>query len=53
MKKSLRLLCFLLCLGSSAVLGQEEQRFKPGELDLSPFATYVDKAGDDWGLELP
>ena len=27
----------------------EESRFKRGEWDVSPFATYVDKAGGKWG----
>ncbi len=31
-------------------MAQEEDRFKAGEFDVSPFATYVDKTGDDWGL---
>lgn len=33
------------------VCGQEaSERFRPGEWDLSPFLTYVDKSGDNWGL---
>ena len=40
-----------MCLGSMTVLSQEEEtRFRIGELEVSPFATYVDKAGDDWGV---
>lgn len=38
-----------MCLTAFTALCQEE-RFKAGELEISPFATYVDKSGDDWGL---
>lgn len=38
----------LLCLPAS---GQETaERFRAGEWDVSPFVTYVDKSGDNWGL---
>jgi len=37
-------------LGSLSLLAQEaDDRFHPGEWDISPFLTYVDKKGDNWG----
>jgi len=40
-----------LGLCSLTVCGQEiADRFQAGEWDVSPFATYVDKKGDNWGL---
>lgn len=40
-----------LSLCTLTVCGQEiGDRFRAGEWDLSPFATYVDKTGDDWGV---
>jgi hypothetical protein len=51
MKRTLPLLASLLFLAILAARAQEgESRFKPGEWDFSPFATYVDKTGDDWGV---
>jgi len=40
-----------LGLCTLTVCGQEvADRFQAGEWDVSPFATYVDKKGGDWGL---
>jgi len=51
MKKELILVSSLLCFTAVSTLGAEEEtRFVAGEWDLSPFATYVDKTGDKWGL---
>jgi hypothetical protein len=51
MKKILMILGSLLGLAALTTLAaDDETRFRRGEWDLSPFATYVDKAGDDWGL---
>ena len=51
MKRTLPLLAFLLLLTTLAARAQEEEsRFRPGEWDVSPFATYVDKSGGDWGV---
>lgn len=37
-------------LGSLSVYAQEaDDRFRAGEWDISPFLTYVDKKGDNWG----
>lgn len=33
----------------SAQSDSSDDRFKKGEFDVSPFATYVDKAGGKWG----
>lgn len=50
-KSRFTLLACMICLCSVPVLGQEtEERFRPGEWDVSPFLTYVDREGDDWGL---
>lgn len=35
---------------STARAEEEESRFKIGELEVSPFGTYVDKEGGKWGL---
>ena len=50
MRKILSIVASLLCLGAVTALGQQESRFRPGEWEISPFATYVDKAGDNWGV---
>lgn len=51
MKKIFTIVSSLLCVSTISILGQEEEtRFKAGEWDVSPFATYVDKTGDKWGL---
>jgi hypothetical protein len=51
MEKELILVSSLLCFTAVSTLGAEEEtRFVAGEWDLSPFATYVDKTGDKWGL---
>jgi hypothetical protein len=52
MKKKFAIASCVLCLATFAALGddEEESRFKPGEWDVSPFATYVDKTGDKWGV---
>src|SRR5512144_2536175 len=47
--KNYILIVSLLCGAALPALGQEEQRFKAGEFELSPFLTYVDKTGDNWG----
>jgi hypothetical protein len=42
-----------LCLCVTSVQGDEadsDKRFNAGEWALSPYAVYVDKAGDNWGL---
>ena len=49
MKRKLIVLTSLMCLTAFTALCQDE-RFKAGEFEISPFATYVDKTGDDWGL---
>jgi len=49
MKKILGLLIPLCFAGALNSFAQDEDRFRQGELDISPFATYVDKVGDDWG----
>ncbi len=50
-RTTLTILTSLVWLSAATALAQEgENRFRPGELEISPFATYVDKAGDDWGL---
>ncbi len=50
MNRTLTITTVLLCLSSLTTLAQEESRFRAGEFDVSPFATYVDKSGDNWGL---
>jgi hypothetical protein len=51
MERTLTIIASLLCVSAFNALAQEEEsRFKPGEIDVSPFATYVDKTGDDWGV---
>ena len=51
MKRTFTILTSLLCLSAlGASSDDEESRFRPGEWDLSPFANYVDKSGDKWGL---
>ena len=49
MKKIPAILASSLCLVAVAAIAQDDSRFRPGEWELSPFATYVDKAGDNWG----
>ena len=50
MKKSLTILSSLICLSFVATAADEEEsRFRPGEFDFSPFATYIDKTGGKWG----
>ena len=48
MKNALTILSFSVCLCTSTVFAQDE-RFHAGEWNVSPFVTYVDKVGDDWG----
>ncbi len=51
MKKILSFCMSVVCFGViSAPAQEEESRFKIGEFEVSPFATYVDKTGDQWGL---
>ena len=57
MKSILRMKCLLKGLACAIAMlcllanGQEtEDRFQPGEWDVSPFLTYVDRSGDNWGL---
>jgi len=46
-----KLLACIVGLCSLPVLAQETtERFRPGEWEVSPFLTYVDKSGDHWGL---
>ena len=50
MKKSLLILGSLMCLSFGvAAADEEEMRFHPGEFELSPFGTYIDKEGGKWG----
>ncbi len=50
MKRTLTILTSFVCFSAVTALAQDEDlRFRPGEFDLSPFATYVDKTGDNWG----
>src|SRR5215471_7643134 len=48
-------ICTLTALGRAIAAGQattttyDDTEFKQGELSLSPFGTYVDKAGGKWG----
>jgi len=42
--------CALILCGQSLQAQESGDRFQPGEWDVSPFATYVDKTGDDWGF---
>ena len=45
------LLAIVAALSGLHATGQETaERFQAGQWDLSPFATYVDKAGDNWGV---
>ncbi len=39
-----------VCLSATMAWAEDEDRFRPGEFEVSPFATYVDKTGDEWGL---
>lgn len=48
LSKAVVLSVSLLSIVASAE--EEESRFRKGEWDLSPFATYVDKEGDKWGV---
>jgi hypothetical protein len=51
MKKTITIIT-LLCLGAITARGQEnetDRRFRPGEWDISPYGTYVDKEGGKWG----
>ncbi len=50
MKKTLTILTSLLWLNVLAAFGEEESWFRSGEWQVSPFATYVDKSGDKWGV---
>jgi len=51
MKKTLTVIGTLLWLSVVTVRGQDdEDRFRAGEWDISPFGTYADKTGDKWGL---
>jgi hypothetical protein len=51
MKKTFTIISSLLCLSTVVAIGEEEEsRFKKGEWDVSPFAAYVDKTGDKWGV---
>ena len=50
MKRSITILGSLLCLQALTALAQEETRFRIHEWEVSPFVTYVDKTGDEWGL---
>jgi len=50
MKKTLTVLSTILCFSALQVIGAQDSRFQPGEWEVSPFATYVDKTGDKWGV---
>src|SRR5262245_6123648 len=50
MKKTLSILAALSSLAVVTVSAQEDERFRPKEWEISPFATYVNKSGDDWGV---
>ena len=50
MKKISLLFCTALSFVSTCALAQGDTRFREHEWELSPFLTYVDKAGDQWGL---
>ncbi len=50
MKRTNAILASLLCCTAFSAFAEDETRFKPGEWDISPFATYVNKTGDDWGV---
>lgn len=51
MKATYALIASVLCLGAITSLGQqEESRFRKGQWELSPFLTYVNKSGDQWGV---
>jgi len=51
MKKTLTIIGSALCLCTVTALGQDaDTRFRRGEWEVSPFATYVDKTGDNWGV---
>jgi len=48
---ALNVIACALGLCSLPLYGQDApERFRPGEWDVSPFATYVDKSGDNWGF---
>jgi hypothetical protein len=51
MKSHLTVIASLLCLSALPVLASEgdDARFQKGEWEISPFLTYVDQVGDDWG----
>ena len=57
MKKTMKVVTALACLGAVATLGMikasaqddKEMRFHKGEFDISPFGVYVDKSGGKWG----
>ena len=50
MKKTFTILTSLLSLAvGSAIAQQGGTRFQPGEWEVSPFATYVDKDNGKWG----
>lgn len=50
MKAKVTILASVLCLGAISSLAQKETRFNRGEWEVSPFLTYVDKTGDNWGV---
>jgi hypothetical protein len=51
MNKIVAIISSILCFGALSAFAQgEETRFRPGEFEVSPFATYVDKSGDKWGV---
>jgi len=51
MKETITIIASFLCFGAITALAEDEDtRFRRGEFEFSPFATYVDKSGDDWGL---
>ncbi len=51
MKRRLTVCMAVVSLGLiSATAQDDESRFKMGEFEVSPFATYVDKTGDNWGV---
>lgn len=50
MKRTISIFTSLLCFALVTVRAQEkETRFRPGEWEVSPFATYVDRTGNKWG----
>jgi hypothetical protein len=51
MKRRIAILVTLVGLGAQGSLGQAQtNELRSGEWQVSPFATYVDKSGDKWGL---